>query len=192
MSAALRERRLDTPVGPVLLRAGGAGLCEVRLAGGAAAPVPRRSRTAPAGRVASGVAHDPGAVLDAAAVQVSEYLAGRRREFTVPLDRSGQTPFRRRVLEALVAIPYGTVVTYGALAERIGRPGAARAVGGACGANPLPLVIPCHRVVAADGLGGYGPGLALKRRLLALESQATGGERAGRAEPALAGPPRDG
>lgn len=193
MSAAPTERSVDSPVGPVLLRADGAGLRQVCLTGGHPGPVPRRSRPAAAEPVAAGVTSGPAAVLDAAAVQLGQYLAGRRRAFTVPLDLSGEPRFRRRVLEALVRIPYGTVVTYGALADRIGRPGAARAVGGACGANPLPIVVPCHRVVAAGGgLGGYGPGLALKRWLLDLESRTTTAGAAGRAEPSLAGPPRDG
>jgi O-6-methylguanine DNA methyltransferase len=105
--------------------------------------------------------------------EIREYLAGRRRRFTVPLDLSGLSPFHRRVLRAALRIPYGRTVTYSDLARRVGRPAAARAVGQAMARNPVPLVIPCHRVVAAGGgLGGYSGGLALKRRLLALEGAA--------------------
>ena len=90
--------------------------------------------------------------------------------FTVPLDLTGLTPFRRRVLVALRRVPRGRTITYGELARRAGCPGGARAVGGAVGANPLPVIIPCHRVIAAGGRpGGFGLGLPLKRRLLALE-----------------------
>ena len=122
------------------------------------------------------VSHD--AVKNAAAAahaaraerEIREYLAGRRRRFTVPLDIEDLPPFHRKVLRTLRKVPYGKTVTYGQLAARAGRPRSARAVGRAMAANPLPLVIPCHRVVASGGgLGGYGGGLDLKRRLLALE-----------------------
>jgi len=103
--------------------------------------------------------------------EIREYLAGNRREFTVPLDLRGVSAFERSVLLAERRVPYGRTITYGELAERIGRPGAARAVGGALARNPVPLLVPCHRTVAAGGrLGGFSGGPALKRRLLALES----------------------
>jgi methylated-DNA-[protein]-cysteine S-methyltransferase len=96
-------------------------------------------------------------------------LAGKRTEFTFPIRFEG-SEFRQHVWRAVQAIPYGQTITYGELARRIGNPKAVRAVGTANGRNPLPLVIPCHRVVAAGGrLGGYGGGLRLKRRLLDLE-----------------------
>ncbi|MCX5671384.1 MAG: methylated-DNA--[protein]-cysteine S-methyltransferase [Planctomycetota bacterium] len=102
--------------------------------------------------------------------EIIEYLDGRRREFTVPVDMAGLPPFHTRVLRACLRIPYGKTLTYAALAERAGSPRAARAVGQAMARNPLALVVPCHRVVAAGGgLGGYGGGLDLKRRLLKLE-----------------------
>jgi methylated-DNA-[protein]-cysteine S-methyltransferase len=106
-----------------------------------------------------------------AARELREYFAGRRRDFTVPVDLSGLTPFRRRVLETLrERVPFGATTTYAELARLAGRPGGARAVGGAVGANPVPVVVPCHRVLASGGgIGGFGFGLPAKRALLALE-----------------------
>lgn len=106
----------------------------------------------------------------AAARELEEYLTGQRTKFTVPIRPRG-TPFDHRVWDAVAAIPYGETATYGEIARRLGSPGGARAVGTANGRNPIPIVIPCHRVVAAGGkLGGYGGGLPLKRRLLDLET----------------------
>jgi len=104
-----------------------------------------------------------------AARQLAEYFAGQRTEFDVPLSLEG-TPFQRRVWAALAEIAYGETLSYGGLADRIGRPTAARAVGLANGRNPVSIIVPCHRVVGADGsLTGYGGGLGRKRRLLAFE-----------------------
>jgi methylated-DNA-[protein]-cysteine S-methyltransferase len=104
-----------------------------------------------------------------AARQLGEYFAGKRREFTLELAPFG-TDFQLRVWRALGKIPYGAVRNYADIARAIGQPGAARAVGQANGCNPLPIVIPCHRVIASDGtIGGYSGGLAIKHRLLALE-----------------------
>ncbi len=101
--------------------------------------------------------------------QLREYLAGTRTSFDLALAPSG-TPFQQRVWRSLTEIPYGAVCGYGDLARSIGNPGAARAVGQANGANPIPIIIPCHRVIAADGsIGGYSSGLPVKRQLLALE-----------------------
>jgi methylated-DNA-[protein]-cysteine S-methyltransferase len=107
-----------------------------------------------------------------AAGQLCEYLAGKRREFTFPINWSVLTPFQRSALRATYAIPFGETRTYGELANQIGHPRAARAVGRAEATNPMPLIIPCHRVVGADGkLHGYGggEGLPTKEWLLKLE-----------------------
>ncbi len=107
--------------------------------------------------------------LKKAAEQLQEYLQGRRTVFDVPLAPEG-TAFQKQVWEALVKIPYGATSSYGKLAGDIGRPGAARAVGLANNRNPIPVIIPCHRVIGADGsLVGYGGGLPMKEKLLALE-----------------------
>ncbi len=118
-------------------------------------------------------ARDPASTLERrVARELGEYVRGRRCDFTFPITLHG-TPFDMRVWSALLAIPYGETATYGEIARKIGRPGAARAVGMANHRNPIPLVVPCHRVVAAGGkLGGYGGGLAMKRELLNLETRA--------------------
>lgn len=102
--------------------------------------------------------------------QLTEYLAGARTSFDLPLDFSQGTPFQRQVWKTLRAIPYGQLWSYRGLALRVGGVQYARAVGGAVGANPLPIVVPCHRVVAQDAtIGGFSSGLPAKRRLLKLE-----------------------
>ena len=109
------------------------------------------------------------APLVAAMAQLEEYFAGQRRRFDLPLELDG-TDFQRRVWLGLSQIPYGETVSYAEMATMVGRPHAYRAVGQANGANPVPIVLPCHRVVASGGgLGGYGGGLPMKRQLLALE-----------------------
>ena len=111
-----------------------------------------------------------GPILDAAK-QLDEYFARRRQVFDLPLSLSG-TAFQEQVWLTLAEIPYGETISYAELARWVGRPQAFRAVGQANGANPIAIVLPCHRVIAADGtLGGYGGGLPTKRRLLALESR---------------------
>ena len=125
-------------------------------------------RLVPGARLVDGPARG---LLVTARRQFTEYFAGRRSRFALPLDLRAEG-FSRRVLRALARIPFGQTRTYGQVAEWIGVPGAARAVGGACRRNPLPLVLPCHRVVAAGGLGGFSgsarPSL-LKMALLTLE-----------------------
>ena len=112
----------------------------------------------------------PPGILEEARQQITEYIDRRRRDFTLKLDLRRLTPFQSRVLEATMKIPYGSTAGYGEIARRIGSPRAARAVGGALNRNPLPLCIPCHRVIGADGsLVGFGGGLKLKRFLLDLE-----------------------
>ena len=107
--------------------------------------------------------------LAEACLQLSEYFAGQRRRFELKLNPSG-TEFQRQVLDELVKIPYGTTVSYSDIARRVGRPKAVRAVGAANGRNPIPVIIPCHRVIGADGdLTGFGGGLPTKEALLRLE-----------------------
>ena len=168
---------LDTSIGPLLLAASEQGLVNVvfqadeettssaldRLAGRLGAhPV----EAAVGGPAAASAGH-----LRKAVHQLNAYFKGELRDFTLDLDWSLATGFSRRVQRELAAaVPYGTVVGYQDLADRVGEPGAARAVGAAMGANPLPVVVPCHRVVESDGgIGGFGGGLEIKRALLALE-----------------------
>lgn len=146
--------RFTSPLGEILLCAASEGLCRLTLAA-EGQPDPEAAR------------RDDDALAEARD-QLLAYLAGRRRCFSLPLAPGG-SDFQREVWSALLRIPWGETRTYGELARRLGREGAARAIGTANGANPLPLLIPCHRVLAADGLGGYSGGLALKRRLLELE-----------------------
>lgn len=102
--------------------------------------------------------------------QISEYLHGERKDFDIAIDWSVLTPFQNKVLRATFEIPYGQVRTYGGLAKEVGNPGAARAVGRAEATNPMPLVIPCHRVIGADGgLHGYGSGEGVKTKAWLLE-----------------------
>ncbi|MHB8334659.1 MAG: methylated-DNA--[protein]-cysteine S-methyltransferase [Acidimicrobiales bacterium] len=110
----------------------------------------------------------PSAVAEAVH-QLAEYFTHHRRDFTVVLEDVDATDFQREVWDALATIPYGEVRTYGDIARTIGRPRAVRAVGQANHVNPWPIIVPCHRVVAANGLGGYGGGPAVKEFLLALE-----------------------
>ncbi|MBN1515642.1 methylated-DNA--[protein]-cysteine S-methyltransferase [Candidatus Sumerlaeota bacterium] len=127
-------------------------------------------------KAASGGAwiEDPRAALLINAVkQFDAYFAGELREFTLPLDLFGVTLFRRRVYEcAMQTLPYGEICSYGELADRIQAPKSARAVGQAMGVNPIPPIMPCHRVIASDGgLGGFGPGLDMKQRMLEMENR---------------------
>ena len=108
-------------------------------------------------------------IIEMAKAQISEYLAGQRKGFNVPIRIEG-TEFRKKVWNELLKIPYGTTITYKELAQRIGSPTACRAVANACGANPLPILIPCHRVTASGGKpGGYTGGIDIKEALLELE-----------------------
>ena len=110
-------------------------------------------------------------LAEKAVAQLREYFAGKRRRFDVPLHLDGTT-FQQRAWAAMRKIPFGSTISYAQQAKQIGNPRATRAVGTANGANPVPIIVPCHRVVASDGsLGGYALGLAMKRRLLALEGR---------------------
>jgi methylated-DNA-[protein]-cysteine S-methyltransferase len=113
------------------------------------------------------------ALLARALEELEAYFRGERREFSTPLDLEGRgSPLEARVWEALRAIPYGETRSYGEVARAVRRPGAARAVGGACSRNPIPVIVPCHRVIAADGsLHGFTGGLDLKARLLSVEGR---------------------
>ena len=102
--------------------------------------------------------------------QLKTYLAGKPVKFNCRLNLSAGTPFQQKVWRAMLAIPRGETRSYAWIAKKIGRPNATRAVGAACGTNPVPIVVPCHRVIASDGsLGGFGGGLALKKKLLRFE-----------------------
>ncbi|MCH0562715.1 MULTISPECIES: methylated-DNA--[protein]-cysteine S-methyltransferase [unclassified Streptomyces] len=161
---------VGTGTGPLLLAATGAGLVNVVFH--ATGAVRERALRHLAERLGAEPVEAPGSPLLAEAIrQVEEYFAGSRRDFGLPLDWSLVSGFNRQVLRELASgVPFGSVVGYGDLARRVGRPAAAQAVGMAMGANPLPVVVPCHRVVESDGgIGGFGGGLETKRTLLALE-----------------------
>jgi methylated-DNA-[protein]-cysteine S-methyltransferase len=169
--AAARENLLDaaydlvdTPLGTLLVAATQAGLCRIsydpdpeqeleRLARAFGVRILRSSRP-----------------IDPVRRELDEYFEGERRSFDLPLDLALLAEFNRRVLRELARVPYGEVVTYGELAARAARPRAARAVGTVMNRNPLPIVLPCHRVIGANGkLVGYGGGLERKEALLRLE-----------------------
>ncbi|MET7296904.1 methylated-DNA--[protein]-cysteine S-methyltransferase [Streptomyces griseoloalbus] len=161
---------VGTGIGPLLLAATREGLVNVVFH--ATDEVRDGALDRLASRLGTEPVEEPGSALLAEAIrQVEAYFAGRRQAFDLPLDWSLISGFHRQVLRELAAgVPFGTVVGYGDLAGRVGQPGAAQAVGTAMGANPLPVVVPCHRVVeSGGGIGGFGGGLEAKRRLLALE-----------------------
>ena len=146
---------MATPWGPVSVAASAGSVVEVRFG-----PVPSGEHEVGAGEVD---------VLDQAVREISEYSAGTRRQFDVPVVLQG-TEFQQRAWEVLVSIPYGCTISYAEQARRMGNPAAVRAVGGANGRNPVPILVPCHRVVGADGsLTGFSAGLSHKVALLQLE-----------------------
>lgn len=164
---------VDSPVGPLVLAATEAGLCEVAFAR-SRPPEEVGALLAERGLDPRPIAETPpppaADTLERATAQLAEYFAGRRDAFDLPLDFRGVTPFTRSVLEATAGVGFGRLETYRGIAGQIGKPGATRAVGNALGRNPLPVVVPCHRVVESDGgIGGFGGGLETKRKLLALE-----------------------
>ncbi|MDG9710093.1 methylated-DNA--[protein]-cysteine S-methyltransferase [Streptomyces sp. DH10] len=161
---------VDSDIGPLLLAATREGLVSVVFH--ATDAVRDRAVERLASRLGTEPVHAPGSPLLTEAIrQLEAYFTGERRDFDLPLDWSLISGFNREVLRELASgVPYGTVVGYGDLAGRVGQPGAAQAVGMAMGANPLPVVVPCHRVVeSGGGIGGFGGGLETKRKLLALE-----------------------
>jgi methylated-DNA-[protein]-cysteine S-methyltransferase len=162
----LSYRVVDSPVGSLLLAATPQGLVRVAFAGeGHEAVLAELARDISPRILRSAVR------LDRVARQLDEYFARRRRRFEVALDLRLARGFRRTVLEHLGDITYGTTATYAALASAAGSPRAVRAVGSACARNPVPVVVPCHRVVRSDGnLGGYRGGPAAKQTLLTLEA----------------------
>jgi methylated-DNA-[protein]-cysteine S-methyltransferase len=152
----MRWRELSTPIGALGIAVDDTGLCRVNFGG------------APAG---IGVARAD-ALLDRVTDQLDRYLSGSLTEFDLPLSVTTGSEFERAVWRAIAAIPYAEMRTYGRIATDVADPGAARAVGVACNRNPLPLVVPCHRVVGAGGkLVGFGGGLPRKRFLLELEAR---------------------
>ena len=155
---------VDSPVGPLLVAATEQGVCRISFD-----PDPDVETDLLARLVGKRVLRS-GRRVDPARRELSEYFEGERTAFGLPLDLSLAGAFQRAVLRELARVPYGETTTYGALAARVGKPRAARAVGGAMNRNPIPIVLPCHRVVGASGsLVGYGGGLERKRSLLALE-----------------------
>lgn len=162
----------EAPIGPLLLAATDAGLVQVVF------HADRRARERALGRLRSVTGAEPSAGaagprrhLETAGRELTAYFAGTLRSFEVPLDWSLTGGFNERVLRELAAgVPFGATAGYQDLADRVGEPGAARAVGVAMGSNPLPVVVPCHRVLeSSGGIGGFSGGLETKRALLALE-----------------------
>jgi methylated-DNA-[protein]-cysteine S-methyltransferase len=160
--------RYDAPVGELLLAATPRGLVKVSFD----IEDPDATIARLAAEVSPRVLERP-ARLDEARRELDEYFAGRRRKFDLSLDWRLADGFRRRVLRATARIPFGATSTYSQVAAAAGSPRAHRAAGTALGANPLPIVVPCHRVLRTGGaLGGYGGGLEMKERLLRLEGAA--------------------
>jgi len=155
---------IDSPIGRLLLTSNGEALTGLYM------DVPARDAERHVERAVAGGREDPSAEPLASAVrQLAEYFAGSRRAFDLPLALQG-TPFQQRVWQALTEIPYGETWSYGQLAKRIGNPKASRAVGLANGSNPISILVPCHRVIGADGsLTGYGGGMERKQWLLEHE-----------------------
>ncbi len=155
---------IDSPVGALALEGDDDHVTHIELPGPIVAETPPTTE--------AGATGTPEPLNDAAR-QLAEYFDGRRHDFELPLAFEYGTDFQQQVWLALDTIGYGETISYAELARRVGRPTAFRAVGQANGANPLPIVLPCHRVVASGNrIGGYGGGLPLKRALLALEGAA--------------------
>jgi len=155
---------VPSPIGPLLLAASGRGICRISFTADPEAHLDALART-----FGPRVLRTSGAVADARR-QLDEYFAGTRRGFELDVDTRPLPEFARRVLDELARVPFGETTTYGSLAARVAAPRAARAVGMVMNRNPIPIVLPCHRVVGANGsLTGYAGGLEVKERLLQLE-----------------------
>jgi methylated-DNA-[protein]-cysteine S-methyltransferase len=154
MTTSTSTLPLDTPIGRLVLESDGDVLIGIWL--------PNDTT------VVAATGDDAPPVLKDTAAQLEEYFAGERTEFDVPMELDG-TLFQKEVWAELSRIPYGETISYGELARRVGRPKGPRAVGQANGRNPIPIIVPCHRVLAGNGIGGYGGGLPMKRTLLAVE-----------------------
>lgn len=160
----LKEHSFSSAIGRITLMSSPVGVCFVHIGDNPGDSYHKFiAKFFPGASVLSG-----GEVNAEAARQILSYLDGKLTKFTIPLDLR-TTPFYSRVLNEVKRIPFGKTKTYGDIANALGKPGASRAVGGANASNPIPLFIPCHRVLASDGLGGYGPGLPIKTKLLQLE-----------------------
>ncbi len=169
-------REIDTPIGRLTLGATDRALVLCDFSERPMMPTQLASVRRRIGPTSPGIS----ALLDRAEAQLREYLAAERSEFDLPIEAPGSA-FQERVWDELRAIPYGATLSYGELAARVGAPAGSRAVGRANGSNRVAVIIPCHRVISAGGaLGGYGGGLAAKRRLLDLEADVTARRQAGR------------
>jgi len=162
----IRYAFADTRLGQILVATSALGLCRIHLPGDD--PLGSLKQWASVHAPGAGFVRDPSAVREATQ-QIEAYARGQLTRFDLPLDLAG-TPFQLRVWSALQEIPYGATRTYADVAAAIGEPRAMRAVGAANGRNPVPLVVPCHRVIARDGIGGFTGGLSNKEALLALEN----------------------
>ena len=155
----------NSPIGPLLIAEENGAITEVSF---------MEADTRQQFQKTSAQAQPPAGVIAACIAELEAYFAGKFQDFTVPIAPSG-TEFRKRVWAALTTIPYGQTISYKELAQRIGQPGAARAVGGANNHNPISIIVPCHRVIGASGaLVGYGGGLENKRILLEHEMKVVG------------------
>jgi methylated-DNA-[protein]-cysteine S-methyltransferase len=167
--------RIDSPIGELILAATPEGLREIEFGSQVSESdfvTRQRERGLEPVRLEriENASPEVQAILRHAASELNEYFGGQRARFDVPLDWGSMAPFQRAVLEATVSVPFGHVETYAGIARKIGKPGATRAVGNALGRNPIPVIVPCHRVIRSDAtIGGYTGGLGIKHRLLTIE-----------------------
>jgi methylated-DNA-[protein]-cysteine S-methyltransferase len=178
-AASATQRRasygtIESPVGPLRVAVSDTGVCEVGFAVNESEEAFRRHLEERGFSPEPCLESDLGPEGVARVTrQLEEYFSGKRDRFDLPLDFSGISPFTRSVLDATTAVPFGHLATYREIATKIGSPGATRAVGNALGRNPIPVIVPCHRIVRSDAtLGGYTGGPGIKKRLLAIEGVA--------------------